>query len=39
MSGDCWDIVWLTASTMIISRIDNQDGEVLYQMMLEKNHR
>ena len=36
MSGDCWDIVWLTSSTMIITRTDNTNGEAIYQMMLEQ---
>lgn len=36
LSGSGWDIVWLTSSTMIISRTSNDDGTVIYQMMLEK---
>lgn len=36
MSGSGWDIVWLTSSTMIISRTGNDDGTVIYQMMLEQ---
>ena len=36
MSGDCWNIVWLTSSTMIISRIDSENGSVIYQMQLER---
>ena len=38
MSGDCWTIVWLTNSTMILSRtdIDDENREVIYQMLLEK---
>ncbi len=39
MNDDCWNIVWLTTTSMIISRIDNEDGVVLYQMMLEKTSR
>lgn len=39
MNDDCWNIVWLTTTSMIISRIDNEDGVVLYQMMLEKTGR
>ena len=38
MSGDCWNIVWLTDSTMILSRtdIDDENREAIYQMLLEK---
>lgn len=36
MSGDCWNIVWLTSSTMIISRIDSENGNTIYQMQLEQ---
>ena len=36
MSGDCWNIVWLTSTTMIISRNGNENGSVIYQMMLER---
>lgn len=39
MSGDCWDIVWLTSSTMIITRTDNTNGGAIYQMMLEQTQR
>ena len=35
MNGDCWNIVWLTSTTMIISRTDNENSAVIYQMMLE----
>ena len=35
MNGDCWNIVWLTSTTMIISRTDNENNGVIYQMMLE----
>lgn len=39
LNGDCWNIVWLTASTMIISRIDSENGNVIYQMQLERTER
>ena len=39
MSGDCWSIVWLTSSTMIISRTDSENGNVIYQMQLEQTRR
>ena len=41
MSGDCWNIAWLTTTTMIISRTEtnNENGTVIYQMLLERNYR
>ena len=39
MSSGCWNIVWLTSSTMIISRMDSENGNVIYQMQLEQTER
>ena len=38
LSGDCWNVVWFSTTTIIISRteIDEQNRAFVYQILLEK---